>query len=131
MSKTMFPVVSDLEEWAKQGVLLLNTCLTVEEGQAGCHVGKGWEELTSYAIRSLSKLSTPICYLLWGKEAKEFKKYIVNPAHLVIECEHPAAALYQKRAWEFGNCFNKCDEYLVANGSTAVQWDAVNDSLPF
>ncbi len=121
-----------MEEWAKQGVLLLNTCLTVEKGEPRAHVGQGWEELTGAAIRALYRKKT-VVFFLWGKDAKEFKKFIVNPEHLVIECEHPAAGLYSeiKRPWVHNNCFVKCNEYLLANGLQPINWQKVNETPPF
>ncbi len=121
-----FPVVNDLTEWAKQGVFLLNSVLTVERGLPNSHKGKGWEELTNFAIRSLSKRREPICYFLFGADAKSAKQFIVNPEHLIIECEHPAAALYQNREWKHNDCFNKCNDYLKKNGIEPIKWDAVN-----
>lgn len=131
-SVKVFPTVCNLEKWAEQGVLLINKVLTVEKGLPNSHKGLGWEQLTTTAIRALSNKKTPVCYLLWGSDAKELKQYIVNPEHLVIEAEHPAAPAHQgRKEWHHNNCFNLCNEYLVKHGETPIDWAKVNDDLPF
>lgn len=129
--KLAFPFNNDLTKWAEQGVLLLNTCLTVERGLPSSHKDKGWEVLTSCAIRALSNRKDPVCYFLWGNEAKAFKRHIVNPAHLIIEAEHPAAASYNNREWESNNCFEKCNDFFKLHEVKPIVWDAMNDDLPF
>ena len=75
------PTEGDLTHWAKQGVLLLNTVLTVEEGNANSHKGMGWERLTNRLIESLNELKQPVIFILWGKPAQDKEKLITNPNH--------------------------------------------------
>ncbi len=126
----LFPTSNDLTTWAEQGILLLNKVLTVEKGEPNSHKGLGWEELTGTAIRALSNKETPVCYLLWGADAKELKRFIVNPRHLVIEAEHPMASEYAGRTWNYGNCFEKCNEFLKLHGLEPIKWESPN-YLPF
>ena len=79
-----------LVKWAQNGVLLLNTCLTVEEGQAASHAGKGWEIFTDRAIQALNEREEPICFLLWGAYAKSKASLITNPRHHVLPAAHPS-----------------------------------------
>jgi uracil-DNA glycosylase len=100
---------NNLTDWAKQGVFLLNTVLTVNAGQSGSHRGQGWEQFTLKTVLELDKKK--IIFLLWGKDAQNaFKPYIRNST--VIECEHPQAANYQGRSWNNNNCFSKVNELL-------------------
>ncbi|MBP5686852.1 MAG: uracil-DNA glycosylase, partial [Clostridia bacterium] len=85
------PILSgDLTPWAKQGVLLLNTVLTVRAHAANSHKGKGWEEFTDAAIKAVASQDRPIVYILWGSAARSKKAFITNPKHLVIESAHPS-----------------------------------------
>ena len=79
-----------LVPWAKQGVLLLNTSLTVEANKANSHRNKGWEIFTDYIIQLLNKKESPMVFLLWGNNAKEKIKYITNPKHLILTAAHPS-----------------------------------------
>ena len=79
-----------LEKWAKQGVLLLNTVLTVQAHKAFSHRGIGWEEFTDAAIRAVNEQDRPIVYLLWGKPAQSKKSMLNNPKHLILEAPHPS-----------------------------------------
>lgn len=113
----------NLECWAEQGVFLLNTSLTVEKGVPNSHKGVGWEVLAGCALKKLSLSDRPIVYLLLGKEANEFKRFLTSPYQLVLNTEHPAASLYQKREWEHRDVFNKANEYLTINSLTPINWD--------
>ena len=84
------PESGDLTKWAKNGVLLLNTVLTVREGQAGSHAGKGWERFTDRAIELLNERKEPICFLLWGGYAKAKASLITNPKHNILPAAHPS-----------------------------------------
>ncbi|MGN1119767.1 MAG: uracil-DNA glycosylase, partial [Oscillospiraceae bacterium] len=84
------PHHGELTRWAQQGVLLLNTVLTVREGQANSHRGMGWEIFTDRVIELLNEREQPIVFILWGGNARSKKKLITNPAHLILECAHPS-----------------------------------------
>lgn len=111
-----------LERWASQGVLLLNRYLTVEKNKPLSHSLIGWENLTNEIICSLSGKEDAVVFLLWGKEAQKVKKLITNSRHLIIECEHPAAASYGNRAWEHNKCFSKTNKFLIENGKRRIEW---------
>ena len=110
-----------LMKWAEQGVLLLNTVLTVRAGQANSHKGKGWEQLTDSIIRHLNKSETPIVYLLWGANARSKKALITNPNHLILETVHPSPLSAYNG---FFGCkhFSKCNEYLTKHGLKPINW---------
>lgn len=80
----------DLTSWARQGVLLLNTVLTVEASKPLSHKNKGWEIFTHQMIKHINLLDQPIVFILWGNQAKEIKPLLTNPKHMVIECVHPS-----------------------------------------
>ena len=110
-----------LERWAKQGVLLLNSVLTVRAGIAGSHRNKGWEHITDAAISALNAREKPLVFILWGNFAKEKLPLITNKRHLVLQAPHPSplSAFYG-----FFGCkhFSKCNEFLVSVGETPVEW---------
>lgn len=110
-----------LTKWAKQGVLLLNTVLTVRAHQANSHRGIGWEEFTDAAIRILNKQNRPIVYLLWGKPAQMKKSMLNNPKHLILEAPHPSP-LSAYRGFFGCQHFSKTNEFLVKNGLEPVDW---------
>jgi uracil-DNA glycosylase len=107
--------------WAKQGVLLLNTVLTVREGQANSHRGKGWEIFTDEVIRRLNFRDTPVVFLLWGRPAREKKSLITNPRHYILEAAHPSPL---SATYGFFGCrhFSKTNGILTENGETPVDW---------
>lgn len=109
-----------LGDWAKNGVLLLNTVLTVREGAAASHRGQGWEILTDRIITLLNERSTPMVFMLWGRPAREKKKLITNPKHLVLECAHPSPLSAYNG---FFGCrhFSKAKEFLNKNGMD-IDW---------
>ena len=112
---------SDLSRWAKQGVLLLNSTLTVRAHQAASHQGKGWEIFTDNAIKALNEDSKPKVFLLWGSYARSKKVMITNPAHLILESAHPSP-LSAYRGF-FGNGhFKKANDFLVSNGMDPIIW---------
>lgn len=115
------PWSSDLSRWAKQGVLLLNSTLTVRAHQAASHQGKGWETFTDNAIMALNEDSKPKVFLLWGSYARSKKVMITNPAHLILESAHPSP-LSAYRGF-FGNGhFKKANDFLVSNGMDPIIW---------
>ena len=115
------PWSSDLSRWAKQGVLLLNSTLTVRAHQAASHQGKGWEIFTDNAIMALNEDPKPKVFLLWGSYARSKKVMITNPAHLILESAHPSP-LSAYRGF-FGNGhFKKANDFLVSNGMDPIIW---------
>ncbi len=111
----------NLEKWAKEGVLLLNTVLTVREGCPNSHKGMGWEALTDSVIKKLNSREKPIVFLLWGGNARSKKALITSPKHLVLECPHPSPL--SAYAGFFGcKHFSKCNDFLVKNGITPIDW---------
>ncbi|MBR5228593.1 MAG: uracil-DNA glycosylase [Firmicutes bacterium] len=110
-----------LEQWAKQGVLLLNTALTVRGGQANSHRGKGWEIFTDNVIKHLVAREEPMVFLLWGANAKAKASLITNPNHLILTAAHPSPL----SAWNgFFGCghFSKTNEFLKQHGMTPIDW---------
>ena len=114
-----------LKKWADQGVLLLNTVLTVRAHQANSHQGKGWENFTDAVIKILNEQDRPIVYFLWGKPAQSKKKFLNNPKHLVLEAPHPSP-LSAYRGFFGCKHFSKANEFLIANGIEAIDWQIEN-----
>ena len=115
------PTEGDLSHWAKQGVLLLNTVLTVEEGNANSHKGMGWERLTNRLIESLNELNHPVIFILWGKPAQDKKKLITNPSHVILKAPHPSP-LSAYRGFFGSKPFSKVNEILIQQGQTPIRW---------
>ena len=114
-----------LEKWARQGVLLLNTVLTVRAHQANSHREIGWEEFTDAAIRVLADQDRPMVFILWGRPAQMKKAMIHNPAHLVLEAPHPSP-LSAFRGFFGSRPFSQTNEYLVKNGLEPIDWQIEN-----
>ncbi len=114
-----------LEKWASQGVLLLNTVLTVRAHQANSHRGIGWEEFTDAAIRAVAVLDRPVVYMLWGSYAGKKASMITNPKHLVLKAPHPSP-LSAYRGFFGCKHFSKANEYLVSQGLTPIDWQIEN-----
>lgn len=114
-----------LVKWAKQGVLLLNTVLTVRAHQANSHRGIGWEEFTDAAIRILNEQDSPIVYLLWGKPAQRKRAMLNNPKHLILEAPHPSP-LSSYRGFFGCKHFSKTNAFLEANGLETIDWQIEN-----
>lgn len=110
-----------LEKWAKQGVLLLNTVLTVRAHQAMSHRGIGWEEFTDAVIDIVNQQDRPIVYLLWGRPAQSKKRMLNNPKHLVLEAPHPSP-LSAYRGFFGCKHFSQANEFLKANGEMPIDW---------
>lgn len=106
---------------AEQGVLLLNSTLTVEAHQAGSHQGKGWEELTDAAIRAINDGRDHVVFLLWGAYAIRKGAFIDRERHLVLESPHPSP-LSAHRGFFGNHHFSRANDYLVAHGSSPIQW---------
>ncbi|MDY2939075.1 MAG: uracil-DNA glycosylase, partial [Fusicatenibacter sp.] len=114
-----------LEKWARQGVLMLNTVLTVRAHQANSHKDIGWEEFTDAAIRVLADQDRPMVFILWGKPAQRKKAMITNPAHLVLESAHPSP-LSAYRGFFGSRPFSRTNEYLESSGLTPIDWQIEN-----
>ena len=115
------PVSGDLTGWARQGVLLLNTVLTVRAHAANSHRGIGWERFTDAAIDAVAAQDRPIVFILWGRPAQEKRVRITNPKHLILASPHPSP-LSAHRGFFGSRPFSKCNAYLAANGIAPVDW---------
>ena len=112
----------DLTPWAKEGVLLLNSVLTVEKDKPASHKNKGWELLTDYIIKVLNKKEDPIVFILWGNFAKSKKLFITNPNHLVLTSAHPSP--FSANYGFFGSKpFSKTNNYLKEKGKQEINWN--------
>ncbi len=110
-----------LVKWAEQGVLLLNTILTVRAHAAFSHKGKGWETFTDAAIRALNGVDRPIVFLLWGRPAQEKKAFLNNPNHLILTAPHPSP-LSAYRGFFGCRHFSKANAFLTSHGVTPIDW---------
>jgi len=119
------PNNGNLRKWAEQGVLLLNTVLTVRAHEANSHAGHGWETFTDYVIRLLNEQDRPIVYLLWGRPAGEKAKLLNNPRHLILKAPHPSP-LSAYRGFFGCKHFSKANEFLVSNGEEPIDWQIEN-----
>ena len=115
------PNHGELTQWADNGVLLLNTVLTVREGQANSHRGMGWEHFTDRVIQLLNERQQPIVFLLWGGNARSKANLITNPQHLVLQCAHPSPLSAYNG---FFRCrhFSKTNEFLTQHGMQPINW---------
>ena len=111
----------DLTAWAGRGVLLLNTTLTVREGEAGSHHGRGWETFTDAVIASLNEKAERTVFVLWGNNARRKKSLITNPAHFVLESAHPSP-LSARNGFFGSRPFTRANEALTAAGVDPVDW---------
>ena len=119
------PKSGELVGWAKQGVLLLNTTLTVREGLPQSHKGRGWEILTDKIIELMNEKERPVVFMLWGGNARAKKALITNKRHLVLECAHPSPL--SAYAGFFGsNHFAKANDYLISMNEKAIDWSRIN-----
>jgi uracil-DNA glycosylase len=114
-----------LEKWAKQGVLMLNTVLTVRAHQANSHQGKGWEIFTDAVIRAVNEQDRPIVFILWGKPAQMKKAMLTNPKHLILEAPHPSP-LSSFRGFFGSKPFSKTNNFLIENGLDPIDWQIDN-----
>lgn len=115
------PPHGELTAWAQQGVLLLNTVLTVREGQANSHRGMGWENFTDRIIELLNEREKPMVFLLWGGNARSKARLVTSPQHLVLQCAHPSPLSAYNG---FFGCrhFSKTNEFLEQNGIQPINW---------
>lgn len=114
-----------LEKWARQGVLMLNTVLTVKAHQAYSHQGRGWERFTDAVIRAINREEKSIVFMLWGKPAQAKKKMLNNRKHLILEAPHPSP-LSAYRGFFGSKHFSKTNEFLVEHGISPIDWQIEN-----
>lgn len=115
------PTTGNLTKWAKQGVLLLNTVLTVEEGKANSHKGKGWEIFTDTIIQALNDCPRPLIFVLWGKPAQQKKAMITNSRHLILEAPHPSP-LSAYRGFFGSKPFTQINDFLKETNQNPIDW---------
>lgn len=116
------PESGNLEKWAKEGVLLLNSVLTVEKDKAASHKDLGWILFTDHIIKLLNQKETPIVFILWGNFARSKKVFITNEKHLVIESVHPSP--FSVYNGFFGSKpFSKTNDFLIKTGQTPIDWN--------
>lgn len=115
------PQCGELTKWAENGVLMLNSVLTVREGQPNSHKGKGWEQLTDAIIKKLNERSRPIAFILWGGNARAKAGLITNPAHGVFQAAHPSPLSAYNG---FFGCrhFSAVNNFLVSSGVEPIDW---------
>ena len=121
------PDCGDLSYWAKQGVLLLNTVLTVRAHQAFSHRGIGWEEFTDATIRAIEEKEDPVVYILWGAPAQKKRSMIRQKKRLVLTAPHPSP-LSAYRGFFGSKPFSKCNAYLRKEGVEEIDWQLPSSS---
>ena len=114
-----------LEKWARQGVLMLNTVLTVRAHQANSHQGKGWEKFTDAILEEVNRQERPIVYMLWGRPAQAKIPMLNNPNHLVLTAPHPSP-LSAYRGFFGCRHFSECNRFLERNGAVPIDWQIEN-----
>lgn len=112
---------TDLSDWAKQGVFLLNTVLTVEKDKANSHKDIGWEIFIDYVIKQINDKLDNVVFILWGRQARDKKKYITNPNHYIIESAHPSP-LSAYNGFFGSSPFSKANEYLEKHNKKKINW---------
>ena len=116
-----FPEHNSLRPWAEQGVLLLNSVLTVEEHKAASHKDRGWEQFTDEVIKKINTKTTPVVFILWGNYARSKKGLITNPIHYIIESPHPSP--FSAYSGFFGSKpFSKTNKFLKEHGLKEIDW---------
>ncbi len=115
------PAHGNLEAWASQGVLLLNSVLTVEAGKAASHQGQGWEYFTDAIVRAVNEQQRPIVFVLWGNYAQKKASFVDRSRHLVISSAHPSP-LSAHNGFLGSRPFSKINAFLVANGGAEIHW---------
>ncbi len=113
---------SDLSDWSNQGVLLLNSILSVRRKFPGSHRYIGWEEFTENVIKIISKEKMNLVFMLWGNYAKNKEKFIHDNNHLVLKSGHPSPLSANKGFWFGNNHFKKCNDFLIANNLETIKW---------
>ena len=120
------PNHGNLTKWAKQGVLLLNSVLTVEKNKPNSHKGKGWELITSKIVKCLSDRNDPVIFLLWGNNAKGFMKYIDINKHYILTAVHPSPMSANQGGWFGCRHFSKTNEILKTLNKSPIDWQIEN-----
>ena len=115
------PKHGSLRKWAEQGVLLLNTSLTVEKGKPNSHQNKGWEIFTDKIISLVNEKPDPVVFILWGNNARSKKKLITNPHHLIIESAHPSP-LSASRGFFGSKPFSQTNKFLISKNRKPIDW---------
>ena len=118
------PPHGELTGWATQGVLLLNTTLTVREASPASHKGRGWETFTDRVISLVNEKETPVVFLLWGANARAKRALITNPRHFILECAHPSPLSAHAGFLGCGH-FKRTNDFLRANGLSEIDWTAL------
>ena len=114
-----------LVKWAKQGVLLLNSVLTVRAHRAHSHAGHGWEKFTDAAIRAVNAQDRPVVFMLWGRDARDKKAMLDNPNHLILEAPHPSPLSAYRGFFGCGH-FKAANDFLESHGETPIDWQIEN-----
>lgn len=116
------PQSGDLTKWAKQGVLLLNAVLTVEENKPTSHAAFGWTRFTDAILELLNRKNDPVAFVLWGSFARSKKPLLTNPHHLILESAHPSP-LSAYRGFFGSKPFSKCNSFLIQAGLPPIDWE--------
>ncbi len=119
--KISYPKTGNLSSWAKQGVLLLNTVLTVEVHQPLSHKGKGWETFTLEIVKKINEKNTPVVFILWGAHAQKFKVFIDSHKHHIITSVHPSP-LSASRGFFGSKPFSKTNQFLIEHNLKPIDW---------
>ena len=119
--KVEYPTTGNLSSWAEQGVLLLNTSLTVELHKPLSHQGKGWETFTLEIVKNVNEKKTPVVFILWGAHAQKFSKFINQEKHLIIKSVHPSP-LSASRGFFGSKPFSKTNDFLLENQMKPINW---------
>jgi uracil-DNA glycosylase len=110
-----------LVHWAEQGVLLLNTVLTVRAHAANSHKGQGWEQFTDAILRAVNEQNRPIVFMLWGAQAQAKISMLTNPQHLILKAPHPSPLSAYRGFFGCGH-FSKCNTFLQEHGAAPIDW---------
>ncbi|MDE0770811.1 MAG: uracil-DNA glycosylase [Salibacteraceae bacterium] len=119
---TIEPENGDLSHWAKQGMLMLNTVLTVREGQANSHAGIGWEKFTRAVIKKIAEEKNGVVFMLWGGQAQKFEKLIDSNKHCILKSGHPSPLSANRGFWFGNNHFSHTNIYLKSAGKLEIAW---------
>ncbi len=111
--------------WAQQGVLMLNAVLTVRDGQANSHKGKGWEVFTDHVIAALNERTEPVIFMLWGRFAQSKGTLVTNPQHLILNAAHPSPLSAHNGFFGCGH-FSAANAHLIARGEAPIDWQIPN-----
>ncbi len=122
------PANGNLNSWAEQGVFLLNTCLSVRQGQAGSHFNQGWESFTDRVIETINTEKEHVVFMLWGAPARKKAEMIDKSKHLVLEAPHPSPLSAHRGFLGCGH-FSKANEYLASKDMDIINWDAATNEV--